>query len=577
MNKKLNTFLTSLVLATSLGTAEAAKPKATAKPGPETYKLSVKQDDSRHTMEFTVPLSESRLEKDLENAYSYMDANGVKVEDKQGFLNYVKGVFEANPTSNGKPRFLSNASIVHDEITSELYLKNFCKDESSAGSEEVEKSTGTGTFLTAIGECTDCGPNDSVNYNDACPKFSLARPLAAPPVEVADALPRPSVLENVVSSTPTPTNVDVSTPAANVAPTAVETSTPTAKTRRVEDEYTGRSAQELRNDLRKVQRLMEGKKVPYGNCLSAENLSDRNIGELNGIIESSGTLKNRVSTQTAAGYLEHFKQLRDGDITKCLERLDEERLARYDEKGLLLGIGAEGSDAGFMPVAKVGWKNKGWTYSLVAGKKGSNLADKTKSSQTSPDALGFYKQRLDSTKFDLDLTRLAAEVSRDFGLRWGLSGGVQYDSIEERYVTLQTNKTLKGGAVLATQQRTTNGNNRLSLYSARFGAAYKLNKGLSVSGHVAVPLKSEETEQGNKYNKVSGGFSLNWSFGGAPVKGYFDGKPLKSAPEKANDNSNRSSYDRLNGRNNYNTDGLPSYSIRNHLLRLQQRKIPGRN
>lgn len=295
-----------------------------------------------------------------------------------------------------------------------------------------------------------------------------------------------------------------------------------AKAQKIEDKKTAKiavvkSTNAYVNDFNGAQKLLSGSKLSYGTCKEARDILNRDIRSL------------RASTTTAKGYLEQFEKLRNNaDLTACLAQMTEERLARYNEKGPVAGIGIEGK----MTVFSAGLKKNGWAATGFYGTDSIKQDPQSTLTNGAPDALGYSRQRLDSYKFDSDVKRIGFEMARDAGMRSNISLGYRQDQITEKYDTLQTLRTLKNGNVIATQQRSSDGDEKIKVDYATIGLGYAATDNVTFSARASFPFKSKESTYGNKYGKTEFGASINYRFDTKIVnrpknRGYYQKKAGK--------------------------------------------------
>lgn len=181
------------------------------------------------------------------------------------------------------------------------------------------------------------------------------------------------------------------------------------------------------------------------------------------------------------------------------------KLSGYKKIGPVVGIGVEGK----MPVFSLGLKAWGWTGTGFYG-TGNIKQDPTSTfTQTAPDALGYYKQKLDYHEFDSSVTRLGGELSKDLGKRWNLLAGMRRDQVCETYNGLQTLRTLKNGVILATQQKNQTGEENITITYTTFGLGYRPSDTLTLDARALLPLKIKKSSLGNKYGEISIGAMIS--------------------------------------------------------------------
>jgi len=270
------------------------------------------------------------------------------------------------------------------------------------------------------------------------------------------------------------------------------------------------------NDFNEAQNLLSGNKLSYGHCKEARDILNRDIRSL------------RASTGAAKGYLEQFEKLRaNADLNACLAQMTEERLARYNETGPVAGIGIEGK----LTVFNAGVKKNGWTATGFYGTGSIKQDPQSILTNGRQDALGYSRQLLNYAEFDSDVKRIGFELARDAGMRSNISLGYRNDKINEKYSSLETLRTLKNGNVIATQQRDSNGEEKIKVDYVTVGLGYAVTENVTFSARAGFPFKIKESEYGNKYGKTEYGASINYRFDTKPVnrpknRGFYQKKAV---------------------------------------------------
>ncbi len=178
---------------------------------------------------------------------------------------------------------------------------------------------------------------------------------------------------------------------------------------------------------------------------------------------------------------------------------------RRHKKIPVAGVGLEGT----VPVLSLGLRGTEWAGTLFFGLASKDQSPQSAFERTAADSFGNYDEISDSYKFDASIRRLGLEVSKRNREGWNVLGGLRYDVITETVNKLHTVKNFDiFGAETGSARTASSGDEKLRIFYLTLGLGHKLSEIVNLNARLLIPLNSDKSSFGNKYEKTVLGLNL---------------------------------------------------------------------